>query len=160
MPTYKMLSDGFIQRFRSFMAAENNPAGAFDQALPKTSQRKESTMPKFRYTPVAGTAGALYTRERMALDAAGEDPNEIVSQILQFLGGKISDDDLAQVKELLKIEAGEDPDSMKEAKQMASAARSRGAMDARRVAPSSPRDFESRFPGSKHIGRDDKIGVR
>jgi hypothetical protein len=59
------------------------------------------------------------------------------------------------------MEAGEKPDSVKDAEQMNAAARSRaGAQDSRRIAPSSAQSFESRFPGSKHIGRDDMIGTR
>ena len=158
MPTYKMLNDNFLSRIRSFMATENhNPAGAFD-AMPKTSQRKESTMSKFRYTPVAGTGGSLFLRERssnMAYDEAGKDPNEIANAILQFLHDKISDADMRQVKEYLMIEAGEDPDSVKEAKQMAKASASRGAQDSR---PSS--SFAQRFPSAAKIGRDDMIGRR
>ena len=89
----------------------------------------------------------------MAYDEAGRDPNEIANAILQFLSGKLSEEDLAQVKEYLMIEAGEDPDVVKEAKQMAKASASRGAQDSRCVATSSLEDFHSRFPGAKHIGQ-------
>jgi hypothetical protein len=162
MSTYKMLNDNFLSRFRSFMAAENhNPAGAFD-AMPKTSPRKETTMSKFRYVPLKGTGGSLFLRERsnvMAYDEAGKDPNEIPNAILQFLSGKISDDDMRQVKEYLMIEAGEDPDNVKEAKQMAKASASRGAQDSAsaRIGQSG---FDARFPSARKIGRDDMIGTR
>lgn len=157
---YKMLSDGFIQRFRGFMAAENgNPAGAFD-AMPKSM--KGHPMSKYRYTPVAGTGGSLFLRERsnvMAYDEAGKDPNEIANAILQFLHDKISDTDMRQVREYLMIEAGEDPDSVKEAKQMAKASASRGAQDSA-SARSGQAGFDARFPSARKIGRDDMIGTR
>jgi hypothetical protein len=157
MPTYKMLSDGFIQRFRGFMAAENhNPAGAFD-AMPKTQPKENQMSAGYRYVPLKGTGNSLFLRERsntMAYDAAGKDPNEFANAILQFLSGKISDQDYAQVKEYLMMEAGEDPDSVKEAKQMAKASASRGAQD------SGLSSFDSRFPSARKIGRDDMIGTR
>jgi|NGEPerStandDraft_6_1074524.scaffolds.fasta_scaffold52375_2 hypothetical protein len=157
MTQYRMLSDSFLTRFRGFMAAENrNPAGAFD-AMPKTQTRRESTMPKYRYVLLPNTGGQLYTRSRsadLAYDEAGKDPNEIANAILQFLSGKISDVDMRQVKEYLMIEAGEDPDSVKEAKQMAKASASRGAQD------SSLSSFDRRFPSASRIGRDDMIGTR
>ena len=157
---YAMFSNEALVKFRSFCGAAGftkppSPQGAFDQAL---KPRKESTMSKFRYTPVAGTGGSLFLRERssnMAYDEAGKDPNEIANAILQFLHDKISDADMRQVKEYLMIEAGEDPDSVKEAKQMAKASASRGAQDSR---PSS--SFAQRFPSAAKIGRDDMIGRR
>lgn len=160
MPQYKMLDDGFVGRFKKFMSAENrNPQGAFD-AMPETQPQKDSTMPKFRYVPLKGTANSLFTRERsnvMAYDEAGKDPAEIPRAILQFLSGKISDADMRQVKEYLKIEAGEEPDNVKEATQMAKASASRGAQDsASRIGEAG---FNSRFPNIK-IGRDDMIGRR
>jgi hypothetical protein len=151
---YKMLSDGFIQRFRSFMATENhNPQGAFDSA-PST---KGNTMSKYRYTPVAGTGGSLFLRERsnnMAYDEAGKDPAEFAKAILEFLNGKISEQDLRQVKEYLMMEAGEKPDSVKDAEQLNRASASRGAQD------SGLSSFDSRFPSARKIGRDDMMGVR
>jgi hypothetical protein len=102
----------------------------------------------------------LFTRSRsadLAYDEAGRDPNEIPNAILQFLSGKISDDDMRQVKEYLMIEAGEEPDNVKEAKQMASASAACGAQDsASRIGEAG---FNSRFPNIK-IGRDDMIGRR
>src|SRR5664280_2660005 len=128
--TFKMFSDDALKKFAVFCDAANanhhTPAGAFD-AMPKTSTRKESNMSKFRYVPLKGCGNILFTRERstnMAFDAAGRDPNEIPHQILEFLGGKISESDLAQVKELLMIEAGEKPDVVKEAEKMADASAS------------------------------------
>ena len=112
----------------------------------------------YRYVLLPNSGGQLYTRSRsadLAYDEAGKDPNEIPNAILQFLSGKISDADMRQVKEYLMIEAGEEPDNVKEATQMATASASRGAMDSR---PSS--SFAQRFPSAAKIGRDDKIGVR
>jgi hypothetical protein len=155
---YKMLGDNFLSRFRTFMATENrNPAGAFD-AMPKTQPRKDSTMSKFRYVLLPNSGGQLYTRSRsadLAYDEAGKDPNEIPNAILQFLSGKISDADMRQVKEYLKIEAGEKPDNVKETEQMAKASASRGAQDSR---PSS--SFAQRFPGAARIGRDPGYSFR
>lgn len=114
-------------------------------------------MSKFRYVLLPNSGGQLYTRSRsadLAYDEAGRDPNEIPNAILQFLSGKISDADMRQVREYLQIEAGEDPDNVKEAKQMAKASASRGAQD------SSMSSFDARFPSARKIGRDDMIGTR
>ena len=158
---YKMLSNPFLARFKAFMATENrNPAGAFD-AMPKIQPRKETTMSKFRYVPVKGTGNSLFLRERsnvMAYDEAGRDPNEIPHKILELLAGKLSDSDLAQVKELLMIEAGEELPAMTEAKKMASASASRGAQDS--AARIGEAGFYSRFPSARKIGRDDGYGFR
>jgi hypothetical protein len=158
--TYAMFSDDALSKFRTFCSAAAftkppSPQGAFDQAL---KPRKENQMSKYRYTPVAGTGGSLFLRERssnLAYDEAGKDPNEIPHKILELLAGKLSDSDLAQVKELLMIEAGEELPVMTEAKKMAAASASRGAQDSR---PSS--SFAQRFPSAAKIGRDDMIGVR
>jgi hypothetical protein len=160
---YKMLSDNFITRFRSFMAAENhNPAGAFD-AMPKAQPRKENQMSAgYRYVPLQGTGNSLFLRERsnvMAYDEAGKDPNEMANVILEFLSSRLSDDDMRQVKEYLMIEAGEKPDNVKEAEQMAKASASRGAQDSA-SARSGQAGFDARFPSARKIGRDDMIGTR
>ena len=121
---YKMLSDEALAKFKIFCAAGKlpSPKGAFDAA------RRRSNV--------------------MAYDAAGEDPNEIPHQILELLAGKLSDDDLRTVKELLMIEAGEELPVMKEAKQMAKASASRaGAQD-------SAVSFDRLYPSAKKIGRD------
>ena len=157
--TYAMFSDDALSKFRTFCSAAAftkppSPQGAFDQAL---KPRKESTMSKFRYVLLPNSGGQLYTRSRsadLAYDEAGRDPNEIPNAILQFLSGKISDADMRQVREYLQIEAGEDPDNVKEAKQMAKASASRGAQD------SSMSSFDARFPSARKIGRDDMIGTR
>jgi hypothetical protein len=76
---FRMLNDAFLARFRSFMATENNPAGAFD-AMPKTQPKENQMSAGYRYVPLKGTGNSLFLRERsntMAYDAAGEDPNEI-----------------------------------------------------------------------------------
>jgi hypothetical protein len=152
---FRMLNDAFLARFRSFMATENNPAGAFD-AMPKTQPKENQMSAGYRYVPLKGTGNSLFLRERssnMAFDEVDR-TTEFANAILQFLSGKISDQDYAQVKEYLMIEAGEDPDSVKEAKQMAKASASRGAQDSRLSS------FNARFPSAAKIGRDDMIGVR
>jgi hypothetical protein len=159
-----MLSDGFIQRFRSFMSAENrNPAGAFDAALPKAATWKDSGV-KYRYTPLPGTGNSLFLRERsanLAFDEATKisDP---AKDILDFLRGKISDEDLNQIEESLKMEAGVPIDIQKDAEAMISGAKARGAQDAKRqqlaldahAAASDARqaDFAARFPGTQRLG--------
>ena len=118
-------------------------------------------MSKFRYVLLPNSGGQLYTRSRsadLAYDEAGKDPNEIANAILQFLHDKISDADMRQVKEYLMIEAGEDPDNVKEAKQMAKASASRGAQDS--AARIGEAGFNSRFPSARNIGRDDGYGFR
>ena len=156
--TFAMFSDDALAKFRTFCDAANmkapRPQGAFDQAL---KPQKESKM-TYRYVLLPNSGGQLYTRSRsadFAFDEAGKDPNEIANAILQFLHDKISDQDMRQVREYLMIEAGEDSDSVKEAKQMAKASASRGAQDSR---PSS--SFAQRFPSAAKIGRDDMIGRR
>jgi hypothetical protein len=166
MPTYKMLNDNFLSRFRSFMATENNnPAGAFDQAMPKTSPRKENAMPKFRYVPVAnaGTSGALYMRQRstnMAFDDVSH-VTEFADNIIQFLRDRISEQDLEQVKDMLKMEAGEKPSSAEEADKMIAGAEARraGAQDSRLPTRVDEAGFNARFPSARKIGHDNKMGT-
>jgi hypothetical protein len=157
--TYKMLSDPFLARFKSFMASESrSPQGAFDAALPKT--RKD----KYRYTPVPHCGGTLFLRER-SNDLAFDEANEIsdpAKDILNFLRNKISDDDMRQVEELLKMEAGVKIDSQKDADAMIAGAEARGAgaQDAKQLAmdasaaASNERmaDFARRFPGAARLG--------
>jgi hypothetical protein len=162
--TFAMFSDDALNKFRTFCGAAGltkppSPQGAFDQAL---KPRKENQMSKYRYTPVPGTGGSLFLRERsnvMAYDEAGKDPNEMANAILQFLSSRLSDDDMRQVREYLMIEAGEDPDNVREAKQMAKASASRGAQDSA-SARSGQAGFDARFPSARKIGRDDMMGVR
>ena len=166
MPTYKMLNDNFLSRFRGFMSAENrNPQGAFDAALPKAATRKDSGV-KYRYTPLPGTGNSLFLRERSA-NLAFDEATEITTSakdILNFLRGKLSDEDLNQVEESLKMEAGVPIDIQKDAEAMISGAKARGAtaQDAKRqqlaldahAAASDARqaDFAARFPGAARIG--------
>jgi hypothetical protein len=156
-----MLSDGFIQRFRSFMATENhNPAGAFD-AMPKAQPRKETTMSKFRYVPLKGCGNTLFTRERssnMAFDDVSR-VTEFADNIIQFLRGRISEQDLEQVKDMLKMEAGEKPSSAEEADKMIAGAKARGAQDSRMSRADEAR-FDSMFPSAKKIGNDPGYGFR
>jgi hypothetical protein len=163
---YKMLSDGFLTRFRGFMSAENrNPAGAFDSALPKAATRKDSGV-KYRYTPLPGTGNSLFLRERSA-NLAFDEATEITTSakdILNFLRDKISDEDLHQVEESLKMEAGVKTDQQEEAGKMIAGAKERGAtaQDAKRrqlaldahAAASDARqaDFAKRWPGAARIG--------
>ena len=161
MPQYQMLSNGFLSRFRSFMATENrNPAGAFDAALPKAATRKN----KYRFVPLAGTGDSLFLKERSA-DLAYDEATEIsdpAKDILNFLRNKLSDDDMRQVEELLKMEAGVKTDSEEKADQMIAGAEARGAQDAKRrqlaldasAAASDARmvDFAARFPGTQRLG--------
>jgi hypothetical protein len=158
---YKMLSDGFIQRFRSFMATENrNPAGAFD-AMPKST--KGTTMSKFRYVPLKGCGNTLFTRERssnMAYDEIDR-TTEFADAILQFLHDKISEQDLEQVKQYLQGEAGVKTDQQEETDKLRAGAEARraGAQDSA-SARIGQAGFDARFPSAKRIGRDDNIGVR
>ena len=160
MPTYKMLNDNFLSRFRSFMATENhNPAGAFD-AMPKAQPRKETTMSKFRYVPLKGCGNTLFTRERssnLAFDDVSH-VTEFAQNIIDFLRDRISEQDLEQVKDMLKMEAGVKTDQQEEADKMIAGAEARraGAQDsASRVGDAG---FNSRFPSAKKIGRDDGYG--
>jgi hypothetical protein len=163
MPTYKMLSDGFIQRFRGFMAAENhNPAGAFD-AMPKTQPKENQMSAQYRYVPLKGTGGSLFLRERssnLAFDEVDR-TTEFADAILQFLSGKISEQDLEQVKQYLQGEAGVKTDQQEESDKMNAAARERraGAQDSA-SARSGQAGFDARFPSARKIGRDDMIGTR
>ena len=159
MPTYKMLNDNFLSRFRGFMAAENhNPAGAFD-AMPKST--KGTTMSKFRYVPLKGCGNTLFTRERssnMAFDDVSR-VTEFADNIIQFLRGRISEQDLEQVKDMLKMEAGEKPSSAEEADKMIAGAKARGAQDSRMSRADEAR-FDSMFPSAKKIGNDPGYGFR
>jgi hypothetical protein len=149
---YKMLSDGFLTRFRGFMAAENrNPQGAFDSALP--TKGKSQMSKRYRFVPVAGTANALFTRERMAADEVSH-LTDMAQEVLNFLHDKLSDNDMARVEEMLKMEAGVKTDSEEESDKLRAGAKARGAQD------SSLSSFAQRFPGSKHIRPDDMIGRR
>jgi hypothetical protein len=154
---YKMLGDNFLSRFRSFMATENrSPQGAFDAALPKAAARKDSNV-KFRYTPLAGTGGKLFLRERSA-NLAYDEATEITDKakdILSFLRPLLSDADLRQVEESLKMEAGVKPKSQVDAEQMKAGAKERGrvALDASAAASDARMaDFAARFPGAARLG--------
>ena len=156
MPTYKMLNDNFLSRFRSFMAAENhNPAGAFD-AAPSTKGNAMSK--RYRYVPVAGTANALFTRERMAYDEVSH-LTDMAQEVLNFLHDKISEQDMARVEEMLKIEAGVKTDSEEENDKLRAGAKARGAQDSRMSRADEAR-FDELFPSAKKIGRDDGYGFR
>jgi hypothetical protein len=155
-----MLNDKFLKRFRDFMTAENNPRGAYDAAM------KGNTMPKYRYVPLANTGGQLFTRERsnsVAMDfKAWTDPNEMENSILQFLSGKISDDDMKQVRSYLGMEhdsdAEEDDGGKMAGDNFPQGLRRR--LDAVPATTSARGGFDTRFPSAAKIGRDDMIGTR
>ena len=162
MARYRMLSDPFLARFKSFMDAERrNPEGAFDTALTKT--RKEGQMP-YRFVPVAGCGGTLFLRERsndLAFDEAPAEISDPAKKILAFLKGKLSAEDLRQVEELLNIEAGVETDSEKKSDAMYEAAEQRrGAQDSKRrqqvkhdaASSANMAEFAARFPGAARIG--------
>jgi hypothetical protein len=166
---YAMFSDEALVKFRGFCDAAGfrkppSPAGAFD-AMPKAVTRKEPNM-KFRYTRVPHCGGSLFLRERssnLAFDEATEITDK-AKEILDFLRDKISDEDLHQVEESLKMEAGVKTDQQEEADKMIAGAEARraGAQDAKRrqlaldasAAASTARmdDFAARFPGTQRLG--------
>ena len=116
---------------------------------------------RYRYSPVKGTANNLFTR--MAFDDI-DGVTENAQHILDFLCDKISDEDLHQVEESLKMEAGVKTDSEEKADAMIAGAKARGstAQDAKRrqlaldasAAASDARqaDFAARFPSATRIG--------
>ena len=167
MTQYRMLSDGFLSRFRSFMAAENrNPEGAFD-AMPRAVARKERQAP-YRFVPVPHCGDSLFLRERsedLALDEAPTaETSDPASRILAFLKNKLDEATLHEVSEMLKAEAGIETDLQKESRAKIEAAKERGAtaQDARRrrltadasAAASNEEmaEFAAMFPGAARIG--------
>ena len=159
MPQYRMLSDGFIQRFRSFMATENhNPSGAFDAALSRTATQKETQMSKrYRFVPLKGTGNSLFTRERMAADEVSH-LTDMAQEVLNFLHDKLSEQDMQRVEEMLKIEAGVKTDSEEENDKLRAGAKARGAQDS--AARIGEAGFNSRFPSARRIGTDPGYGFR
>ena len=167
---YAMFSDQALVKFRGFCDAAGftkppSPQGAFDSALPKTATRKDSGV-KYRYTPLPGTGDSLFLRERSA-NLAFDEATEITTSakdILNFLRSKLSDEDLHQVEELLKMEAGVPIDIQKDAEAMISGAKARGAtaqdaklrqlaLDAHAAASDARQaDFAARFPGTQRLG--------
>ena len=122
-------------------------------------------MSKFRYVPVPNTANTLFTRERanMAMDFKGwTDPNEMENSILQFLSGKIGDDDMKQVRSYLGMEHESDAEEDDGGKMAGDTfpAGLRRRLDAAAGATSARGGFDARFPSARKIGRDDMIGVR
>ena len=122
-------------------------------------------MSKFKYVPLANTGGQLFTRERanMAMDFKGwTDPNEMENSILQFLSGKISDDDMKQVRSYLGMEhdsdAEEDDGGKMAGDNFPQGLRRR--LDAAPATTSARGGFDARFPSARKIGRDDMIGTR
>ena len=123
-------------------------------------------MPKFGYVPVAnaGTSGALYMRSRssnLAFDDVSR-VTEFADDIIKFLRDRISEQDLEQVKDMLKMEAGVKTDQQEETDKMIAGAKERGrtAQDAKRLAldasaaasTSRQADFAARFPGTQRLG--------
>ena len=165
--TFTMFSDDALAKFLTFFGAAGftkppRPQGAFDQAM---KPRKDSMMSKFRYVPVPNTANTLFTRERanMAMDFKGwTDPNEMENSILQFLSGKISDDDMKQVRSYLGMEHDSDAEEDDGGKMAGDTfpAGLRRRLDAAAGATSARGGFDARFPSARKIGRDDMIGRR
>jgi hypothetical protein len=161
--TYAMFSDDALHKFQTFCDAAGltkppSPQGAFDQAL---KPRKESTMSKFRYVPLKGCGNTLFTRERsnsMAFDEVSR-VTEFADGILQYLHDKLSEQDLEQVRDMLKMEAGVKTDQQEESDKMIAGAKARGAQDSA-SARIGEAGFNSRFPSARKIGRDDMIGRR
>ena len=167
--TFAMFSEDALAKFRTFCEAANmkapRPQGAFDQAL---KPRKESTMSKYRYVPVKGTANGLFTRERsnvMAYDEAGgpNDTDEVhatAEKVIEFLQGKISGEDMNEVRRLLSV----DEVQLEQAKKQMAGDRFppglRRRLDAAPATTSARGGFDSRFPNAAKIGRDDMIGRR
>ena len=163
--TYAMFSDDALSKFRTFCSAAGftkppHPAGAFDSAL----KHKGNKTP-YRFVPVPHCGNKLFFREKSS-DLAFDEATEITTfakEILNFLRGKISDEDLNQVEESLKMEAGVKTDNQKDAEAMISGAKARGAQDAKRrqlaldasAAASTARqaDFAARFPGAARVGQ-------
>ena len=127
---------------------------------------------RFKYKAVAGTANNLF--KRMAFDEV-DNTTEFARHILDFVHDKISEQDLAQLKKMLMGGEEESDAPIKGAQDdppdFPGKPRTGGTMVGdtfpaglrRRLdaaATSRPGTFESRFPGSQHIGRDDMIGRR
>jgi hypothetical protein len=120
---------------------------------------------RFKYKAVAGTANNLFTR--MAYDEV-DNTTEFARHILDFVHEKISEQDYAQLKKMLKGDAAEegaqdDPPDFK-GKPLTGGGMVgdnfpqglRRRLDAETT--SRPGTFESRFPSARKIGRDDMIG--
>ena len=167
MPAYKMLSDPFLARFKSFMDAERrNPEGAFDGAEIEISKGKTNAL---SFRACAGCGGTLFLRERSNDLAFDEAPtaeiSDPASRILAFLKNKLDEATLHEVSEMLKAEAGIETDLQKESRAKIEAAKERGAtaQDARRrrlaadaSAAASNEEmakFAARFPGAARIGQ-------
>ena len=118
-------------------------------------------MSKFRYVPLKGCGNTLFTRERSS-NIAFDDVShvtEFADGILQFLHDKLSEQDLEQVRDMLKMEAGVKTDQQEESDKMIAGAKARGAQDSA-SARIGVAGFNSRFPSAKRIGRDDGYGFR
>jgi hypothetical protein len=106
------------------------------------------------------TANQLFTRKRLAYDDVSR-VTEFAQEILTFLRDKLSDDDMARVEVMLKLEAGVKTDQQEESDKMIAGAEARraGAQDSA-SARIGEAGFNSRFPSARKIGRDDMIGRR
>jgi hypothetical protein len=108
---------------------------------------------RYRYAAVKGTAGSLFTREQLAFDEV-DNTTEFARHILDFVHDKISEQDYAQLKKMLKGDAAEE-----ESDAPIKGAEARGAMDSRMSRADEAR-FDELYPSAKRIGRDDMIGRR
>ena len=98
-------------------------------------------MSKYRYTAVKGTGGNLF--KRMAFDEV-DNTTEFARHILDFVHDKISEQDYAQLKKMLKGDAAEE-----ESDAPIKGAEARGAQDS-----AADTSFDSLYPSAKKIGRD------
>jgi len=98
-------------------------------------------MSKYKYSAVAGTMSNLFTRQ-FANDEVNNS-TEMAQQIIQLLSGKLSEEDMAQLKKLLMGGGEESGAPIK-------GVEARGAQDS----ASSRADFNRRFPNAARIGRD------
>jgi hypothetical protein len=124
---------------------------------------------RYRYSPVKGTAGNLFTR--MAFDEV-DNTTEFARHILDFVHDKISEQDYAQLKKMLQGDAAEegaqdDPPDFKGKPLTGGAmvgdtfpAGLRRRLDAAAGTTSARGGFDARFPSARKIGRDDMIGTR
>jgi hypothetical protein len=100
-------------------------------------------MSKFKYTAVAGTAGNLY--RRLANDEVNT-TTEMAQQIIQHLSGKLSEEDMAQLKKMLMGGEADADAPIKGAEA--------------RVAQDSLDSFNKLFPSAARIGRDPNYNFR
>jgi hypothetical protein len=131
---------------------------------------------RYRYSPVKGTAGNLFTR--MAFDEVNN-VTEFARGVLDFVHDKISEQDYAQLKKMLQGDAAEEESdapikgAQDDPPDFPGRPRTGGTMvgdtfpaglrrrlDAAAGTTSAHGGFDARFPSARKIGRDDMIGRR